>query len=98
RKALPLDADEKHLEEAASPPDSSAFEEVEYRQYLVGRALEIIGSEFPPTTWKAFWEYVVCGRPAAEVAAELGLREGTVWSAKCRGLTRLRQALDGLLD
>jgi DNA-directed RNA polymerase specialized sigma24 family protein len=34
----------------------------------------------------------------AEVAAELGISEGTVYVAKSRVLCRLRQELAGLLD
>jgi hypothetical protein len=37
------------------------------------------------------------GRPAAEVALELGMTVGAVYAAKCRGLGRLRQDLRGLL-
>lgn len=82
----------------ASPADADAFWEVEYRQQLVGRALELMQSEFQPTTWRACWEVVVSGRPAAEVAAELGISVDSVYAAKSRVLRRLRQELDGLLD
>ena len=54
--------------------------------------------EFQPTTWKACWEFVVNGRPAAEVAAELGISENAVFIAKCRVIQKLRLELDGLLD
>jgi RNA polymerase sigma-70 factor (ECF subfamily) len=55
-------------------------------------------AEFSPKTWKACWEHVVAGRPAAEVAAELGISVGSVYVAKSRVLSRLRQELEGLLD
>ena len=86
------------LDEVAAPDGLEAFEEAEYRRHLVGRALELMQTDFQPTTWKAFWEFVVNGRSAAEVAAELGLAEGAVRAAKFRVLGRLRQELDGLLD
>jgi RNA polymerase sigma-70 factor (ECF subfamily) len=72
--------------------------EDEYRQQLVARALEIMQSEFQPSTWKACWEHVISGRPAAEVAAELGMTAGAVYAAKFRVLARLRLELQGLLD
>jgi RNA polymerase sigma-70 factor (ECF subfamily) len=72
--------------------------EADYRQHLCARALQIMQAEFQPTTWKACWEHVVSGRPAAEVAAELGLSEGAVYVAKHRVLRRLRQELEGLLE
>jgi RNA polymerase sigma-70 factor (ECF subfamily) len=75
------------------------FEEVEYRQHVVGRALQLMQTDFEPTTWKAFWESVVAGRPAKEVAAELGLGStGAVYSATFRVMDRLRKELRGLLD
>jgi RNA polymerase sigma-70 factor (ECF subfamily) len=77
---------------------SDTLEEEEYRRYLVKRALHLMQSEFSPSTWKACWEHVVLGRPAAEVAAELGICQGAVYVAKARVLGRLRQELAGLLD
>jgi RNA polymerase sigma-70 factor (ECF subfamily) len=55
-------------------------------------------AEFQLTTWRACWEYAVLGRPAAEVASELGVSAGAVYVAKSRVLSRLRQELKGLLD
>lgn len=72
--------------------------EAEYRQWLVGRALQLMQAQFQPTTWKACWEYVVSGRPAAEVARELGISTGAVRVATSRVLHRLRQELTGLLE
>ena len=78
-------------------PDDSFFEEQEYRRQLLGRALELLRDEFQPATWKAFHEHGRNGRPAAEVAAELGMTVGAVYAAKCRVLGRLREHLRGLL-
>jgi RNA polymerase sigma-70 factor (ECF subfamily) len=84
--------------DVAAPDDLGAFEETEYRNALVRRALAALQSEFPTLSWKAFQEHVVAGRDAAEVAAELHVRIGTVYAAKSRVLGRLRQELAGLLD
>jgi RNA polymerase sigma-70 factor (ECF subfamily) len=97
RAELPRAADPPDLDEVADSEDSEAFDEVEYRRWLVGRALELMQAEFQATTWKACWEFVVSGRPAAEVAAELGLSVGAVYVAKSRVLNRLRRELLGLL-
>jgi RNA polymerase sigma-70 factor (ECF subfamily) len=78
-------------------PDDSLFEEQEYRRQLLRRALELLRDEFQPATWKAFHEHGMNGRPAAEVAAELGMTVGAVYAAKCRVLGRLREHLRGLL-
>jgi RNA polymerase sigma-70 factor (ECF subfamily) len=76
----------------------SDLEETEYRQRLVSRGLELIRPDFEETTWAAFTGVMVDRRPAAEVAAGLGMSENAVYLARHRVLTRLRQELDGLLD
>ena len=85
-------------DELPGPEAADAFWETEYRHQLVGQALEVMRAEFQPTTWKACWELVVTGRPAAEVAAELGVSENAVYIARSRVLGRLRRELEGLLD
>jgi RNA polymerase sigma-70 factor (ECF subfamily) len=80
-------------DDAADP-----FWEAEYREQLVGQALALMQAEFQPDTWKACWETTVNGRPAAEVAAELGMSVDAVYAAKSRVLRRLREQLNGLLD
>jgi RNA polymerase sigma-70 factor (ECF subfamily) len=86
------------LLEVAEPELDDSLCETEYRQQLVARALELMQEEFKPTTWKACWEFVVAGRSAAEVAAQLGISENAVHLAKGRVLRRLRKELAGLLD
>ena len=88
----------KQPPELAESQGEGSFSEVEYRQQLVARALELMQAEFQPTTWKACWEFVVAGRPAAEVARQLGISENAVHLAKGRVLRRLRKELEGLLD
>jgi RNA polymerase sigma-70 factor (ECF subfamily) len=83
--------------EAAAPDDVVALTEAEYRHYLAQRALKLMQAQFQPTTWRACWMQAVEGRPAAEVAAELGISEGAAYVAKCRVLRRLREELDGLI-
>ncbi len=98
RATMPLPVDDAALAGVAAPDEQDPFWEAEYRRHLVRQALQIMQAEFQPTTWKACWEHTVSGRPAAEVATELGLTAGAVYAAKFRVLKRLRQELDGLLD
>jgi RNA polymerase sigma-70 factor (ECF subfamily) len=72
--------------------------EVEYQQLLARQALRLMRADFDAKTWMACWEMVAAGRPAAAVAAELGLTVGAVYAAKFRVLKRLRRDLQGLLD
>lgn len=72
--------------------------EADYQRHVARRALELMQRDFAPATWKACWEVVVGERPAADVAAELGMTVGAVHAAKFRVLARLREDLAGLLD
>jgi RNA polymerase sigma-70 factor (ECF subfamily) len=98
RPAAPAQAAEGALEELAGRDDADAVMEAEYREYVVRQALHLLRPEFTPPTWKAFWECAMAGRPAAEVAAELGMSLPSVYAAKSRVLRRLRRELEGLLD
>ena len=98
KKRLAVAAGGSQLPEPAVPEDAEAFWEIEYRQMLAARALEIMRSEFEPATWQACWETVVVGRPAAQVASQLGVTANAVYLARSRVLRRLRLELEGLWD
>jgi RNA polymerase sigma-70 factor, ECF subfamily len=98
RRAVGVPVGAAALIEATVAEPADVVEEVEYRNHLVRRALQLMETDFQPRTWKACWEHVVSGKSAAVVAAELGMSEGAVYVAKCRVLSRLRQELQGLLD
>jgi len=98
RSDRPLPGNEAALAEVEARNGLEAFWGDEYRRQLVNRAMALMQADFQPTTWKAFWEQVVAGRPARKVAAELGLSPGAAYAAKFRVLDRLRQELEGMLD
>jgi RNA polymerase sigma-70 factor (ECF subfamily) len=83
---------------AAAIVDPPWWDEAEYRQEVVARALEVLRSEFQASTWQAFWESTANGRSGREVAAELGLSCNAVYLARSRVLRRVREELEGLLD
>jgi RNA polymerase sigma-70 factor (ECF subfamily) len=98
RATQPLGDGEAGLSGVATADGVELFTEEEYRQHVVGQALRLMREEFQETTWKACWEHAVAGRPAAEVAAELGLTVGAVYAAKFRAMARLRKELEGLVE
>ena len=98
RRRQPLGGRAAALDQYPAPDDVGEFDEREYRQYLVNRACQLTRADFQPATWQACWENVVAGRPAAEVARDLGLTVDAVYAATYRVLRRLRQELAGLLD
>lgn len=63
---------------------------------LLRRCCDLIRGEFHDRTWQAFWATAVEGRPAPEVAADLGMTAVGVRVAKSRVLHRLREALGDL--
>lgn len=98
RVPAPLDPAHGKLTELESPQDSGELGEGAHRRHHVRRVLELIENDFQPATWRAWREFVIAGRTAVDVAAELGLSVHAVYLAKARVLRRLRQELDGLLD
>ena len=99
RRSIPtVEAGQSELANLAAADPAEEYWETEYRKQLVSRAMQLLRSEFRPSTWEACWEYVVGGRRAEDVAAEKGISVWTVYSAKSRLLRRLREELDGMLD
>jgi RNA polymerase sigma-70 factor (ECF subfamily) len=99
RKAAALrGGDDAALPELTVPDSAAALWDAEYTQHLVGRALRFMQNEFQPSTWQACWNLVVLEKPAAQVAAELGLSVDAVYAARYRVLRRLRCELEGMLE
>src|SRR5207247_1775360 len=67
------------LPESAAPEE--AFGEDEYRRWLAARALGRLEKHFSPQQVAVCREYVMKDRPAAEVAAELGVSANAVYLA-----------------
>jgi RNA polymerase sigma-70 factor (ECF subfamily) len=57
-----------------------------------------VRADFNHAKWDAFEQFAVEGRPAAEVARELGLTVNAVVKAKARVLARLREEAGGIQD
>ena len=99
RRAMsPKNAGPAELENAATPDTAAAVWEAEYRQRLIGQAIQLMRSDFEEKTWKACWALIVEEKSGAEVAANLGMSIDAVYAARSRVLRRLRQELDGLVD
>lgn len=89
----------ERLEELAEQEDASASHAGSgTADGVFRRAVELIRNEVEERTWQAFWRTAIDERPAAEVATELGMTEGGVYTARSRVLKRLRERMGGLLD
>lgn len=78
--------------------DQPLMEEQEYGQFVMSRAIAVMQRRFSESVWRAFMEHKIQGRPAREVALELGLPEANVYAYASRVLRILRRDLAGLLD
>lgn len=97
-KAIPTVNVDSQISQFEDSKAGNQFWEIEYRQHLVSRALQLMKSDFETRVWQAAWKQIVDERPATEVAAELGISQASAWQARSRVLRRLREELQDLLD
>ena len=81
-------------EESDSDSVPNLFQDKDSLSY---RALELIKTDFKKNTWQAFWRVAIDEEVPGDVAADLGISVGSVYTAKSRVLAHLRKELDGLV-
>ena len=82
------------LIEESTDDDSSIVEVSDDPQVgKLSAILEIVRRETEDRTWKAFWRTTVEGRPAADVAEELGMKRQAVFQAKSRTLKKIKSLM-----
>ena len=87
------------LAQLADPTSDLARQwDQDHDKHVFQKLLALVEGDFEPSTWQAFTRLALEGRPAAQVAGELGLTESAVVQAKFRILKRLREEAGGLLD
>lgn len=82
----------------ATSPRDDANDDAAETGIVYRRALELIRGAVEERTWHAFWRVTVEGRPATEVAGELGISPNAVYLAKSHVLRRLREEFADLLE
>ncbi len=98
RNTRPMPTDDRSLNDIASQTaDQPVHDLADDISAVARRALALIREDFQPVTWQAFEQTVMQGRTAADVAADLGVSVGSVYTAKCRVAARLRQELGDVL-
>ena len=75
-------------QDANAQPD--AFWESEYQKSLFAWAAEQVRPKVEARTWQAFWKTAVEGQSPDDVAEELAMNVGSVYVAKNRILSRMR--------
>jgi RNA polymerase sigma-70 factor (ECF subfamily) len=64
--------------------------EIEYHREVFRWAAERVQSTVKQNTWQAFWLSTIDDLPVTEVARKLGMSVGSVYIARSRVMTRLR--------
>ena len=77
--------------------DLSHLWDREHKAHVMSQLTASVESRFEKQTWTAFSRHVLDGVPPFEVAAELGISLSSVFVAKSRILSALRQQADGLI-
>ena len=81
-----------------SEMDQQAVMESEYRRSLFQWAAARAKSEVQDVTWQSFHRTAVQGQKADAVATQLGVPVGSVYTAKCRVVARIRSMVAELDD
>ena len=84
------DAARQDPEETAS----SGEWDLDYERQVFHAAAERVRGDFGDSAWRAFWQAAVEGRPAKEIAAQLGMSSAAVYLAKARVMNRIREELE----
>ena len=71
---------------AVADDESNAWE-----QWAFCWAAGLAQREIEPVTWQAFWLTAVQGVAATEAASRLSIKVGSVYTARCRTMARIRQ-------
>lgn len=98
QRELGIGGSDNGIREVADDQHYESLWEAEYRQHLVLHALKVMQTEFESKTWRACWMHVVEARPVAEVASELEISTGSVYTYSSRVLRRLRSELQSLIE
>src|SRR5262245_49801316 len=91
--------DTANLELLAEQPardDDSELWEQEYKRQRFVVAAQRVRPHVQDAAWQAFWQTAVDGRGPAEVAAELGLTLGALYTAKSRVLALIKKEIQAL--
>jgi RNA polymerase sigma-70 factor (ECF subfamily) len=93
-----LDLTDGFLDQLAQPNSELAREwDLDHDRHAFQKLLAIVQPDFQPATWEAFRLFAIEGRPASNVAEELGIKVDSVIQAKSRILKRLREEAGELL-
>jgi RNA polymerase sigma factor (sigma-70 family) len=91
---------ENLLQLAALPAheDSADWWETEYKRQRFLVAAQRVRPQVNQDSWHVFWQTAVEGRPASDVADELRIKLGALYTAKSRVLALIRKEIQTLVE
>jgi RNA polymerase sigma factor (sigma-70 family) len=81
------------LEQLAEPAGRDDDWETEWEQQLFAWACGEVRRDVADVTWQAFWKTAIEDLPGKQVAAELGISVASVYQARSRIVTRLKELI-----
>ena len=82
----------------APADDASAWWEHEYKRQCFLVSAQRVRPQVADASWQAFWQTAVEGRAPGDVAAELGLTVGALYTAKSRVLALIKKTIQALAE
>jgi len=86
------------LEQYPAPQGMEAEWETEWERSLFAWACDQVRPHVTDVTWQAFWKTAIEGQPSKQVAADLELTVATVYVARDRILTRLKELVQSVQE
>ncbi len=90
--------DLQQLAEVPAPDDAADWWEFEYQRQCFVVAAEHVRPQVQETSWRAFWQTAVEGRTPDDVATELKLSIGALYTAKSRVLALIKKEIQTLVE
>lgn len=82
------------IEHRPSVPDND--QAMDWERWAFCWAAGFVEQEVEPHTWKAFWLTAIDGISAAEAARTLEMKVGSIYTARCRVIARIREVVQSL--
>ncbi len=86
------------LEQLPEPTDRDDDWEAEWERRLFAWACGVVRRDVADVTWQAFWKTAIDDLPGKQVAAELGISVASVYQARSRIVTRLKELIKSVQE
>ncbi|TWU04310.1 sigma-70 family RNA polymerase sigma factor [Stieleria varia] len=98
RKDDPLDGVELENAVQAAESDLQSCDEQEHREYVLGQAFKAMEHLLSKKDWQICQRVFVHGENPQEIADDMGIKVGQVYTATSRAKLKIKNELRGILD